>query len=178
MTTLGNSRLEDLRKFLDGFYFTVLHHALPATAQRTSHWDLLMDHPSLDAEKILCFEALTPISSWAARTKLTRLPNHRKMYLTYEGPISKDRGQVTQVATGTLIWLPSPKGSLHAQLLSIEIKSGSFSLAPNLEGTLPLLIFQQNSANPYPSIDLNHPDPWNEFWTLDTMGWPVHNLHT
>jgi hypothetical protein len=100
------------------------------------------------------------------------------MYLTYEGPISKDRGQVTQVATGTLIWLPSPKGSLHAQLLSIEIKSGSFSLAPNLEGTLPLLIFQQNSANPYPSIDLNPPDPWNEFWTLDTMGWPVHNLQT
>jgi hypothetical protein len=100
------------------------------------------------------------------------------MYLTYEGPISEGRGHVTQVATGTLTWLPSPNGSLHAQLLSIEIKSGSFSLAPNWEETLPLLIFEQNSTHPDPSFDINHPYPSNEFWTLDTKGWPVHNLET
>jgi hypothetical protein len=175
MTTLGNSRLEDLRKFLDGFRFTVLHHALPASSQRSSHWDLLMEHPSLDAEKVLCFEALNPVSSWAAPVKLTRLPNHRKLYLTYEGPISEDRGQVTQVATGALTWLPSPNGSLHAQLLYIETKGGSFSITPSWEETPTLLIFQQNGANPDPSFNLNHPYPWNESWTLDTKGWPVHN---
>lgn len=176
MTALGNSRLEDLRKFLDGFCFTVLHHALPATAQRSSHWDFLMEHPSLDAEKVLCFEALTPVSSWTAPTKLNRLPNHRKMYLTYEGPISEGRGHVTQVASGALTWLPSSQGSLHALVLNIEIKSGSFSLIPNWVSTLPLLIFQQNSANSDPSYDLNRPTPWNESWTLDTKGWPIHNL--
>lgn len=178
MTTLGNSRLEDLRKFLDGFCFTVLHHALPATAQRSSHWDLLMEHPSLDAEKVLCFEALTPVSSWASPTKLNRLPNHRKMYLTYEGPISDGRGQVTQVATGTLTWLPSSQGILYAHLLNIELKYGSFSLIPIREETRPLLIFKQDSANRNPSYDLNGPNPWNESWTLDTKGWPVHNLET
>ena len=136
MTTLGNSRLEDLRKFLDGFCFTVLHHALPATAQRSSHWDLLMEHPSLDAEKVLCFEALTPVSCWAAPTKLNRLPNHRKKYLTYEGPISQGRGHVTQVATGALTWLPSSQGSLHALLLNIERPVTSLDQRKGLHGTL------------------------------------------
>ena len=176
MTTLGNSRLEDLRKFLDGFCFTVLHHTLPDTSQRASHWDLLMEHPSLDAEKVLCFEVLTPISSWTSPTKLTRLPNHRRLYLTYEGPISEGRGQVSQVATGTVAWLPSSQGILHAHLLTIEIKRGGFSLVSNQNEARPLLIFQQNSSNPDPSFDLNRPNSWNDSWTLDTKDWPVHNL--
>ncbi|MFI5378526.1 MAG: hypothetical protein ACHRHE_04455 [Tepidisphaerales bacterium] len=40
---------------------------------------------------------------------VNRLPDHRPEYLTYEGPISGNRGHVTRVASGTcLIALATP----------------------------------------------------------------------
>lgn len=40
---------------------------------------------------------LAPSASVPAR----KLPDHRKAYLTYEGPVSRDRGTVTKVDEGT-----------------------------------------------------------------------------
>lgn len=34
------------------------------------------------------------------RTRLLRLPDHRPLYLDYEGPVSGDRGRVNRVAGG------------------------------------------------------------------------------
>ena len=49
-----------------------------------------------------------PLTSWRLRgwplagtTPLTPLPDHRRDYLTYEGPLSGDRGVVRRVASGT-----------------------------------------------------------------------------
>ena len=40
---------------------------------------------------------------WPMReeTPFQRLPDHRRLYLDYEGPVSNDRGHVRRVATGT-----------------------------------------------------------------------------
>jgi hypothetical protein len=57
----------------------------------------------------LMFETSTgsPLATWRAAswplrtgTPLTPLPDHRRAYLTYEGPLSNDRGFVRRVETG------------------------------------------------------------------------------
>ena len=37
----------------------------------------------------------------AGPTRVTPLPDHRPAYLTFEGPLSRDRGFVRRIATGT-----------------------------------------------------------------------------
>jgi hypothetical protein len=75
--------------------FVVLHHS----GIEPIHFDLLID---LDPE------ASVPtwrLDSWPADLTTTTaklLRPHRRLYLTYEGPVAGDRGHVTQVASGTL----------------------------------------------------------------------------
>lgn len=82
--------------------FALLFHALPATATRPSHWDLLLEF----GERLATWELPCPLDDTRDRDSATagplrRLPDHRHLYLDYEGPIAGDRGHVTQVATGT-----------------------------------------------------------------------------
>jgi len=168
MSVRGNDRLEDLRNFLNGFCFTVLHHVLPVASDRASHWDLLLEHPDLEPEKVLCFEVLTPPSMWSSPTKLVRLPNHRRIYLTYEGPISSDRGQVSLVLTGKLVWLPPLTGLLQAKILSLASKNENLSLIENWLDQTPMISLSQQSKDPVQLLDLNSAPGTNESWTLAT----------
>lgn len=50
----------------------------------------------------------SPLAAWRSRdwpvrpdTPLIPLPDHRRQYLTYEGPVSNRRGTVERVASGT-----------------------------------------------------------------------------
>jgi hypothetical protein len=52
----------------------------------------------------------SPLATWRADrwpihhgSALTKLPDHRRAYLEYEGPLSGDRGQVSRVTAGTFL---------------------------------------------------------------------------
>ena len=49
-------------------------------------------------------------------TLLTRLSDHRREYLEYEGPVSGDRGNVTRIAQGTYKISRDENDSLHVEL--------------------------------------------------------------
>lgn len=74
-----------------------------------------IEHPHFD----LMFETSpgSELATWRSDvwpiqtvTLVDRLPDHRAGYLTYEGPVSNDRGHVRRVASGTcLITLATPR---------------------------------------------------------------------
>jgi hypothetical protein len=55
---------------------------------------------------------------WPLRTglELTRLGDHRREYLEYEGPISNNRGHVSRVAAGTFYLSTNGRGMFHGVL--------------------------------------------------------------
>jgi hypothetical protein len=90
----------------------LLHHLTPGIG---SHYDWLLapdDGPHGPDEAILlCFrvadriDLLTPGQGFEAE----RIPDHRWLYLSYEGEISDGRGRVERVAEGH--WSPETVGS-------------------------------------------------------------------
>lgn len=72
--------------------FAILHH----TGILSPHFDLLIE-TSPDA-LLLTFR----LQEWpiAAPADILRQPDHRRLYLDYEGPISNNRGHVRRVAAG------------------------------------------------------------------------------
>ncbi|MCP4781992.1 MAG: hypothetical protein GY903_05595 [Fuerstiella sp.] len=70
--------------------FVILEHDHPFL-----HWDLLMQQ----GEMLGAWRLLSPVvgAAWIAAEPL---PDHRLMYLDYEGPVSNNRGVVIRVASG------------------------------------------------------------------------------
>jgi hypothetical protein len=71
-----------------------------------SHFDWMMEDPRKLREpgaKLWTARVGEPTWRWAevGRWAIEPLPPHRREYLTYEGPISGDRGRVTRVDEGT-----------------------------------------------------------------------------
>ena len=64
------------------------------------HWDLM-----LEAEQSLATWKVTaePSDWYKATTPCEKIFDHRLKYLTYEGPLSHNRGQVSITAAGTYI---------------------------------------------------------------------------
>ena len=76
--------------------FVILRHQMPPDSVRPSHWDLMLEKSGfLRTWKIQ--QLPTPGEQLAA----IPLPDHRIAYLEYEGPISGDRGKVSQFDSGT-----------------------------------------------------------------------------
>ena len=116
----GNPTLEEFGKILPTFRFTVLRHDLPLHSQRDCHWDLLLEPADDSPDRarrpaqstnldpvtgLLTFESLTPPEEWVNnKFGVKRLPDHRPLYLNYEGPISGDRGNVKRVQSGLIQW--------------------------------------------------------------------------
>jgi hypothetical protein len=96
--------------------FVLLFHQPPPDSGRASHWDLMFEHGD-----VLRTWALTQLPrDWQTAydgtlqacgqcpplapgntVEAEELADHRLAYLSYEGPISGDRGTVTRVAAGT-----------------------------------------------------------------------------
>jgi len=75
--------------------FVILHHQTPKNHPRKTHWDFMIEvGPTLRTWALE--EELAPGKSVQAE----QLADHRIAYLTYEGPISGDRGAVTQWDAG------------------------------------------------------------------------------
>jgi hypothetical protein len=79
----------------------ILHHVTP----QDSHYDWLIQppaHAALPDQKLWTARIGLPPEHWPEneRLPLTPIAPHRPLYLTYEGPISSNRGHVTRVASG------------------------------------------------------------------------------
>ena len=99
----GNQSLEEIEKNCRVFHFAVLRHLLPKPSNRNSHWDLLLESPNSKTDSLWTFEVQNPPHIWRTES-ITQLADHRKVYLTYEGPISNGRGKVSNVLNGTVTW--------------------------------------------------------------------------
>jgi hypothetical protein len=91
--------------------YVVLYH----DAVMEPHYDLMFEVEP--GQKLLTFRS--PIWPVTKETKLELLGEHRRDYLTYEGPISGARGMVRRVVSGT--YEMSGDGSK----MRIEFKSGT-----------------------------------------------------
>lgn len=93
--------------------FVILAHDFPQL-----HWDLMLE----EAESLRTWRLLkepdspNPITAEA-------LPNHRKHYLTYEGPLSGNRGTVTQWDSGTYDVLQADAEAVSARLEGSRIQT-------------------------------------------------------
>jgi hypothetical protein len=74
--------------------YVVLHH----TGYGEPHFDFM-----------IAVDDISPLRTWRSpvwpidrRTPPQPLPDHRRVYLTYEGPVSNGRGHVRRVAEGVL----------------------------------------------------------------------------
>ncbi|MCS7032404.1 MAG: hypothetical protein NZ561_00235 [Phycisphaerae bacterium] len=87
--------------------FVVLRHS----GWGLTHYDILLE-PQEAAPSLISFHA----GAWPIRTcqPLQRVQDHRREYLTLEGPISGGRGQVRRVAAGECLAHPGPQGEPEA----------------------------------------------------------------
>ncbi len=85
------------------FPMVVLHHELDRTQEgRASHWDLMVALDATGPLKTWALDAL-PDFDHAEEMVVTgrALPDHRRIYLTFEGTLSGQRGTVHRVWSGT-----------------------------------------------------------------------------
>ena len=86
--------------------FVLLEHDHPEL-----HWDFM-----LESGDVLLTWRLDQIPNDAGEIDAYSLPDHRKAYLDYEGPISGDRGSVIRADRGNFEMLESADGKLTASL--------------------------------------------------------------
>jgi hypothetical protein len=93
--------------------YVVLHH----TGVVRAHFDLLLEpSPPPENQPLLTWRLEAPPASWTAGTVAVRQADHRPIYMTYEGAISKGRGQVRRVASGTAKVVAQSAQSLAVEL--------------------------------------------------------------
>ena len=72
-----------------------------------SHYDWMFEDPGtpFGEGKLVTFRVQHPTWEWrgVAQITLERIADHRRDYLTYEGPLTGDRGNVSRVDTGTIV---------------------------------------------------------------------------
>lgn len=102
--------------------WVLLRHSVPETFRRTSgrgdHFDLLLE-PAVDSMlwTWAIDQNIFQKDRIAAECSAKRLPNHRSVYLNFEGPVSGNRGIVKPVFAGTYVTLESATG------LTLSIKT-------------------------------------------------------
>lgn len=98
MESQANSARGDL---LQGRFVVLRHECGPANGGPAAiHWDLLLELPGY--AQLPTWQIASPPESWPTAGTLPawRIADHRTIYMTYEGPISRDRGTVTRVESG------------------------------------------------------------------------------
>lgn len=79
--------------------YVILRHELPPSEPRPPHWDLM-----LESGAMLRTWALAELPQAGRTIAAESLPDHRRDYLDYEGPISRGRGTVVQWDAGACEW--------------------------------------------------------------------------
>lgn len=107
---------------MSGRYVVLLH-----TGYGPDHYDLMLDRDGASPlETYRC-----PRWPVEAGDRAVRLPDHRRVYLDYEGPISGGRGKVARVEAGTF-------ESNENRVLVLEHPDGVRALAITLDGSIAL----------------------------------------
>src|SRR5262245_50076198 len=97
--------------------FVVLRHECSAGYERPSHWDFM-----LQCGAVLRTWALLQSPDCAEPQPGEALPDHRTDYLTYEGPISGNRGTVSRWDEGTFETISSMES--NADVLELNLQGG------------------------------------------------------
>jgi hypothetical protein len=91
--------------------YAILLHQMPSDSPRPTHWDLM-----LEDDGVLRTWALADAPENGAAICAQALPDHRIAYLTYEGPVSGNRGHVTRWDEGDFQWLERTTQSLRVSV--------------------------------------------------------------
>jgi len=86
--------------------FALLEHDHPVV-----HWDLLLEC----GEACRTWRLAAPLDA-AATIPAEALPDHRPLYLDYEGPVSGDRGAVRRRDAGRFVWLMATENQVAVLL--------------------------------------------------------------
>lgn len=108
----------------------ILEHTGTPTYKPGVHWDLLCE----TGETLRAWEFAQPLC--VLRQLVTALPDHRLIYLDYEGPISGERGSVRRVAVGTYELLTDSPTAWAIRLNGASL-SGELSLRRAAQNQLP-----------------------------------------
>lgn len=111
--------------------YAVLHH----TGVAVPHFDLLFE--TYPGSVLTTWRA----AAWpvTADASVTRLPDHRRLYLTFEGELTGRRGRVERVAGGTCAVEVGENATWTIRLLS-GASPATFILRPAGEGDVWLLV--------------------------------------
>ena len=104
--------------------FVLLSHDVPAESATPSHWDFMLEHEGA----LLAWRLIELPSTWLALLEgrpsaelssvpAERLPDHRLLYLDYEGPISGDRGEVRRIDGGPFGWVGAADAAFEVLLM-------------------------------------------------------------
>lgn len=107
--------------------FVVLRHEWNTSNSKSEiavHWDLMLEH-----EGTLRTWSLADPWTPGGMAMGIRIPDHRLVYLDYEGPISGDRGQVTCCERGELVWRQQSEDVLTVELWT-DAWRGMVELSP------------------------------------------------
>lgn len=94
--------------------FAILSHDHPFP-----HWDFLLE----DGDACKTWRLLTEPSPNRA-VPAEQIADHRLLYLDYEGPVSGDRGTVTQFDAGCFEWLRRRDNAMLIALYGKRIEGG------------------------------------------------------
>lgn len=94
--------------------YVILRHAPAAGSSRAEHWDLM-----LDTGTVLRTWALADFPALDSPITAMQLPDHRRAYLDYEGPVPGDRGSVVRQDKGRYEVLEARPGLLTVRLESL-----------------------------------------------------------
>jgi hypothetical protein len=89
-------------------HFVIFHH----TGIESAHHDLMFE--TEPGSKLTTFR----LPMWPIRkqVKVEKIADHRREYLTYEGPLSNNRGEVKRVASGAFSF--ASKSDSHYTLIT------------------------------------------------------------
>ena len=116
--------------------FVILRHTLPADSPRPSHFDLMLEH-----EGQLLTWALTDLPNSTSQSA-DELPPHRLEYLTYEGPVSNNRGEVHRIVTGKFEWLLHAADEIHLRVSSSQL-TGEIRLSRDQAGSWSIYLLSE-----------------------------------
>jgi len=105
--------------------FVILRHTMPAEAVRPSHWDLMFEL----GESGLKTWAVNGPPDGIGDQLATQLPDHRAVYLDFEGPIPPDRGAVARWDRGECEVLVHEPDCVQFHLLGARVRgTATFTL--------------------------------------------------
>jgi hypothetical protein len=115
--------------------YAILHHV----QADGHHWDFMLDRGEVLATWKLTSDP-TSLAAGGVRGSVParRIADHRRAYLTYEGPISRGRGHVTRIDSGTYELTRQDQTGWGIRLNGVLLR-GEFWISPldgDAEGTL------------------------------------------